>query len=229
MTSFDHVLAGLLTILSLALAFARIPEDLDPRLRRSFYLQGALTGLILGVSVLLAWHVAGRRLDTIGLFGWWGDAAGAVLIAAALWTCLLLVAVRLIANGLWRQPLRIAYRRLAFIMPQSRSDLRASWFTSVIAGAGEEIAYRGFLLWYFASLAGLPAAVAASTLIFGSAHGYQRLRGILYAASAGLLLALAALASGSLVLVIWMHAGWNMASFAVGRILLREDGADGGT
>jgi membrane protease YdiL (CAAX protease family) len=42
-------------------------------------------------------------------------------------------------------------------MPSSRGELSPAYAAGILAGAGEEIAFRGFLLWYLAALAGVPA------------------------------------------------------------------------
>ena len=220
MIPLDHSLAAALLILSLAMAAARLPEDLGSFARSHFYLQGTATGAMLGGVVLLCWWFADRDPIRIGLFTWWGGGAALVVPLALIWTVLLAFAYRLLQRGTWPQRLLPIYRRLALIMPETRRELWGSWGTSAVAGAGEEIAYRGFLLWYLASSIGIPAALIASSLIFGAAHGYQRALGMIYASFAGLLLAAAGLASGSLLLLIWMHATYNIASFALGRRVL---------
>ena len=226
MTVLDHTLAAALIVLSLAMSAARLPEHLGSAGRSHFYLQGTFTAAVLAGTVLLCWQLADRGFDRIGLFSWWGRGAGMVVPLALLWAAMMALAYRLLQRGSWPRRLLPVYRRFAFIMPETPRELWASWSTSVAAGAGEEIAYRGFLLWYLASFAGIPAALFASSVIFGAAHGYQRASGMAYAAIAGLSLAGAALASGSLLLIMWMHATYNIASFTLGRrILERRDEA----
>jgi membrane protease YdiL (CAAX protease family) len=119
-----------------------------------------------------------------------------------------------------RAPVAAVYRNYAWIMPRSRAELRASWAASVVAGCGEEVAFRGFLLWYCAAAVGAPAGLLATSLLFGAAHSYQRGIGMAFATLAGLVLGGFYLASGSLILAMWMHATWNVASFAAGRMVL---------
>jgi hypothetical protein len=117
------------------------------------------------------------------------------------------------------------YRDYETLFPRSRSELAGSWIASVAAGGGEEIVYRGFLLWYGAMLAGPLAGLVGSSILFGFAHGYQRRFGIFFATLAGALLGSVYLLSGSLALVMWMHATYNIATFTLGRHLLAQDQA----
>ena len=213
----DHILAGALAVACVAQLFASL--DASSVDRATLYKAGAASGLLFGGAPLLAWRLDGRPLGDFGLFGWCGEALPALVVGAA-WAAGLLLCLRLIRGGAWRAALTDFYRRFDWIMPRDAKELRASWGVSLIAGFGEEIAFRGFLLWYAAGMLGLPAAILVSSLLFGAAHSYQKKIGMVFATIAGLVLALAYAWSGSLLLVMFMHASWNMASFAVGRMLL---------
>ncbi|MFN3388660.1 MAG: CPBP family intramembrane glutamic endopeptidase [Allosphingosinicella sp.] len=220
MTPADHVLALLLAAVSLSLAFLRPPQDAGIA-RRDFYLSGALTGLLFAGAVLAFWFGAGRPLLGFGLAGW--RVTPTALVGGAAWVAALVLALWLARRGVLRGPLERLYRRYAWLMPRNGGELAGSWATSAAAGAGEEIAYRGFLLWYGASLLGPAGGLAASSLLFGAAHGYQRRFGMVFATGAGLALGLVYLATESLPLVMWMHATYNMASFTAGWMLLPRD------
>ena len=224
MTESDHVLAILLALLSLGLAFQKPPQAWD--VRRAFYIAGAATGTAIGFLVLFFWSLAGRAIADLGLHDWWGEHPVTIALAAG-WALLLLVVLAAIGKGAFRARLRALYRRYDDYMPRTRNELAASWMTAIAAGAGEEIAYRGFLLWYGAGLFGVPIAYLGTSLLFGLAHGYQSRFGILFATIMGLLLGGLYLASGSLLLVIWIHATYNMASFTTGLILLRDGSTSG--
>ena len=223
MTIIDHILAGALAVACVAQLFASI--DASKLDRATLYKSGAASGLLFGGAPLLAWWLAGRPVSGFGLHGWTGALPAALAVGAA-WAAGLLLLVRLIRRGAWRETLTFYYRRFAWIMPRDRRELGASWAVSLIAGSGEEIAFRGFLLWYLAGQAGLPAAILVSSLLFGAAHSYQKRTGMVFATMAGLVLGLAYAASGSLPLVMWIHATWNMASFAVGRMLLSPEAGE---
>jgi membrane protease YdiL (CAAX protease family) len=216
-TLFDHILATALASACVAQLFASI--DASKLDRATLYKAGAASGLLFGGVPLLAWRLEGRTVSDFGLYGWGGGGLPA-LAAGAVWTAGLLLSFRLVEGGKWRETLTGYYRRFDWIMPRDEREVRASWAVSLVAGCGEEIAFRGFLLWYLAGQIGLLAAILTSSLIFGAAHSYQKKAGMVFATVAGLVLGLAYVASGSLPLVMWIHVTWNMASFAVGRMLL---------
>jgi len=221
LTAVDHILAALLALACLSQLFVHIEPARYSR--ADFYLAGISTAFLFGAVPVLFWWLEDRPLAGFGLHGWAGGAAGSVA-AATLWAAGLIAAVVSIRRGALRSWLLAVYRDYAWIMPRTAGELAASWAASIAAGVGEEIAFRGFLLWYAIALAGAPAGLIASSLLLGCAHSYQRARGMAYASAAGLLLAVVYLASRSLLLVVFMHASWNMASFAAGRIVLGRDG-----
>ena len=224
MTAFDHGLAIVLALVCLSQLFVRI----DPvrHSRMDFYAAAAATGLLFAIPPLLAAYAGHRPLAGFGLDGWWGPPRP-LLAAGGAWAALMAAAVALVARGAGRVALLRfygAFPAYAPLMPRNRRELAASWAASVVAASGEEIAFRGFLLWYAAEIAGVPAGLIVSSLLFGLAHCYQRAFGMVWATGAGLVLGLAYLAGGSLLLAMWMHASWNMASFAIGRIVLASTG-----
>ena len=224
MTAIDHGLAALLALLCLSQLLLRI----DPARfgRMTLYRGGAATGLLLALLPLLAWQGLGRPLDSLGLAGW-GRPSAPLLGAGLAWSASLALAVALATKGVGRARVAALYGRYAPLMPRSRAELLASWATSICAGVGEEIAFRGFLLGYSAALLGLGGGLLITSLLFGAAHAYQRAAGMAWATGAGLVLGCAVVASGSLVLAIWMHASWNMASFTIGRIVLAPQAGSG--
>ena len=216
--AIDHVAAGALVVVSVAQAFAD-PEKVKNLPRLAFFKAGAATGLAMGGLALWFWHVADRHIGNFGLFGWMGAEPLATAIAAILWPLLLLATARLLANR-YREPTTDFYATYAHLMPRSRNEIPFAYAAGILGGTGEEIAYRGFLIWYVSAFIGLPLAILATSLIFGIAHGYQSKFGMLFAAIAGLVLAGAYVASGSLLLAVWMHATYNVASFTLGYRLL---------
>ena len=217
----DHVAAGALVLISVLQAFAD-PAKVKQLPRLAFFKAGAATGLIMGGLVLWFWQLAGRPVANFGLLGWIGPSPAAIVLAALLWAVVLVAVSRL----LWRRHRDRAtrfYRTYAHLMPRSRDEIPIAYAAGMLGGTGEEIAYRGLLMWYAQAFVGLPLAVLATSLIFGIAHGYQSRFGVLFATIAGLILASAYLLSGSLLLVIWMHASYNVASFTLGYRLLSAD------
>lgn len=223
MQEIDHIVAGAILLVSVVQAFAD-PEKLKQAPRMAFFKAGAATGLGMGLLVLLMWHLAGRPIEEFGLLSWFGREPLAAALAAVLWPLLLASAAWLLLNR-YRSAVADFYSGYGHLMPHSRHELPLAYGTAGVAGFGEEVAYRGFMIWYLSALAGPATALVASSLIFGLAHGYQGRIGIAFATIAGLVLASVYLLSGSLLLVLWMHASYNIASFTVGYRLLQGQAA----
>ena len=216
----DHLLAASIALLSLALASGKLAAG-SVADRVKFYKAAIASSLALPAAVIALWIAVGRPLESFGLFGWVGDSRITLGLGIG-WIVLVAVYVLLVSRGFLHEQLRPVYTRLAMLMPTNRRELAASWATSAVAGSGEEIVYRGFLLWYGASVVGVPAALVIVSLLFGAAHGYQSRWGMTFATLAGLVLGGIYVASGSLALAMWAHATYNMASFFIGGLLLRE-------
>lgn len=221
-SDLDHLLAGGLILLSIILAFGRPPSASDAATRLRFYRQAWLTGAGMAALALFVWQDAGRPIEKFALQNWTGEQPSLTLAVGAIWTLVASVAVRSSASGAARAKLSAIYSHFRALMPQTRKELYGSWGAAISAGFGEEIAYRGFLLWYVSELAGLAVGVVVTSLAFGIAHGYQRRLGVAFAIFAGLLLAYVYLSTGSLLLVMWVHATYNVASFTIGQLVLRR-------
>jgi membrane protease YdiL (CAAX protease family) len=218
MTEVDHFFAAAIALMTLSLLFRKAPPA-TPDSRHAFYLSSAATGAVLGAVVLLLWHFQERPLEEFGLYDWVGNPVHAAVGAAA-WLLLLILAFALAKRGLFRQQLERIYGKYEQLMPRTESETLAAVGVSATAGFGEELVFRGFLLWYGAMLVGLPASLIATSLLFGIAHGYQSRFGVIFATLARVTLAGAYLASGSLALAMWMHATYDMWSFTTGRLVL---------
>jgi len=90
----------------------------------------------------------------------------------------------------------------------STSRERLVWlFVAISAGICEEIVFRGWLLSTLHSPVGLEgvAIVGAAAAIFGLAHAYQGITGVILTALAGALFCVIYLATGSLLVPIALH------------------------
>ena len=96
--------------------------------------------------------------------------------------------------------------------PHTPKERRVWTFVASTAGCCEEVMFRGFLLAIFASWVGLIAAVAINVAAFGIFHAYYGWKGILKTGAFGLVMALLALWSASLIPVIILHAGIDLNS-----------------
>lgn len=102
-----------------------------------------------------------------------------------------------------------AFLRLSFILPLTVTE-RTWWiFVSLTAGITEEILYRGFLIQYFFAAPlhiGLAVAVIVSSVIFGAAHLYQGVAGVIFAAILGFIFSVIFLMTGTLLVPMVLHA-----------------------
>lgn len=112
---------------------------------------------------------------------------------------------------------------LKVYLPHSDRDLK--YFTGVSATAGlvEEVVYRGFVIWYFSQFIPIWPAVIASSLLFGLAHSYQGLKGMLNCGTVGLGFGALYVLTGSIWLPIIAHFLFDALQGLSLRELLRSD------
>lgn len=95
------------------------------------------------------------------------------------------------------------------MLPRTGRERRLFAALSVTAGVCEEILFRGFLLFYLQEVfpgVGVVGAVVLSSAVFGLAHLYQGVAGVLGTGLFGAGMAVLYFFSGSLVLPILLHA-----------------------
>jgi hypothetical protein len=120
--------------------------------------------------------------------------------------------LRAIVDTARRKKVAEAVRTMRFMLPVSARERRYWIMLSLSAGIGEELLYRGFLMHYLSgTLAGGVAlgvlgAWLVSSMLFGLAHVYQGVAGVIRATIAGLLLGLVTILTGQLILPILLHA-----------------------
>lgn len=195
----------LLAVAQVPLAKASLTEatTLD---RSSVYLESATTILLLG-GVALAAGLREPGAAALGL----GLLPLRVLLA---WSCgLLLGAFVLIAffhalgraGGMPDSPLLIA------LLPETARERCLFVFLSIVAGLGEEVAFRGYVLSQFASLGLSPwGAAIASAVPFGALHAYQGWWGVFRTGFLGFAFASSVVLSGSLWPAVIAHAGLDV-------------------
>ncbi|HET6913857.1 MAG TPA: CPBP family intramembrane glutamic endopeptidase [Rhodanobacteraceae bacterium] len=59
------------------------------------------------------------------------------------------------------------------LLPRTAGELRRFLILSLLVGAGWEVLYRGFLLWFLAPHVGTVVSVCVAALAYGLAHGYR--------------------------------------------------------
>lgn len=219
----DHVLAGYWAVGAGVLGWWRVRREKArfaagdrssrPRLYRRIVVMQALS--IAAIAVLL---VSGDvTLSRVGLRAprSWPLTIGLSIGFAIglLWTA---VRMRRKVASI-REKLR---DRAGSLLPESASDVR--WFAAISVGGGfaEELVYRGFMFDYLgvhAPQLGTVGLVLVTSMIFGAGHLYQGWRGVVATGVAGLILAVAYVATGNLVLPIVLHAIGNLRGVVIFR------------
>lgn len=107
------------------------------------------------------------------------------------------------------------------LLPRTARERRVFALLSVAAGAGEELAYRGYAIPALTPLLGVAGAAILSTVVFGVIHAYQGILGIVRTGLMGGVLAGGFLATGSLWPPIIAHTLIDLvAGIALGDKLL---------
>lgn len=175
------------------------------------------------------WTIALQWTLTLGFLAWWllsgGELAPLRLVPKAeglQWLVIgagvaALVLILLQMATVLRSPEKLEQVRrqsgdLCGIAPQSSTEQRVFVLLSFTAGICEETLYRGLLLAILAAAVGTWPAVILSSAIFGLGHAYQGWKGICKTATAGLVLALLAVGSGSLFIPMLLHAIGDLTS-----------------
>lgn len=178
--------------------------------------------LLLGAGVHSAGLLTGRLPRRESMWGTTSVTLWVVYLAVILVAQTIVLAVRGRLPGL---------RRLAPMLPRTRSE-RLVWVgCSIGAGVSEEIWYRGMLP--IAILTAFPhlrygVVLLLQAVLFGVAHVYQRVLGVIGTSVLGYLFGLLVLATGSLWLVVVIHVVIDVRFAALpGRVWqrLEEDAA----
>ncbi len=216
---FDaFVLAALVQLIpSLAVAQLRqLPPGEFPRI--SVYLSSAGMIVIVG-GVALA---AGLARGGVGALGF----------GPVPWRSVVVWVVALSAISLALAPLGVRMRRrlgieetpfLKQILPRSRMEKAVFALLALIAGFGEEIAYRGYAIGTLTLITGsMPVAVVVSSAAFGVLHTYQGWIGIVRTGLLGTVLAGVFLISDSIWPAIAVHASLDLwAGLVIGDRFLK--------
>lgn len=190
--------------------------------RRSLYLAAGLSLLLLAAVTLAV--AAWTGLPSRDL-GWRVGPPGPALAWAAGTTAAGLALVWILTAVLRRLGLPES-RAVLFLLPRNRAEMHGFLALALAAAVCEEYVFRGFALHVLEAWTGSTGlAVAATSVGFGLAHGYQRLAGVLRAGALGALLAVPVVATGSLFPAVAAHF-WINAVIALGgwRRLMPEAG-----
>jgi len=195
-------------------AHKRRIEAGDPEARVRLYRKTLIQEWIVTLAIF-ALTVAFARpvLTTLGLVtphGWrLVLGIGVPVVYAVLF---MLQAPAIVNNRIIRARLRTRIEPLAPLIPTR--PLEWNWFRPLAVSAGicEEIMFRGYLVWLLQAWLGLYGAAGVSVVVFGLAHGYQGGKFGTRAFLAGLAMQVLALATGSIVPGIVLHALIDLGS-----------------
>ncbi len=191
----------------------------DQSILAGFYYQTILTLWLIAGAVIALWLWSGRPVMDIGLvyspttaqLTAWG-----VVVAISLglfWQAYKAGSSSDAAQSIMRQ--LEDETGVDAVMPKTPQQYRLFQMVSLTAGVTEEIIYRGYLIWFFTAYMSVPAAAAASLLVFVAGHLYQRsLKALLQVAGLGLVLTLVYVLSGSIFPAILLHAVIDLSSNA---------------
>jgi membrane protease YdiL (CAAX protease family) len=189
--------------------YRRLLERLrhDPSARMAHYRRGITFEWVGAALVGLLAVLAHSRLSSL----WPRGAEPAVAnqvpgIAVAL---VLVTAVYRFGGAGTRRALAVQLRPVAALLPRTAAERRTFALLALTAGVCEEVLYRGFglaALRWVAPGAGHAGLIAVTAAAFGLAHLYQGAAGLALTALAGAYFAWIAIATGSLVPVMVLHA-----------------------
>ncbi|MGH9756188.1 MAG: CPBP family intramembrane glutamic endopeptidase [Candidatus Acidiferrales bacterium] len=134
--------------------------------------------ILLGYVWFFGLRRSGVKMADIigGKWNRWQDVLRDIGIALAFWV---VVAAVLVVMRLMLGANPVAVRALKILMPQSLPEVLSWIVLSGVAGVCEEIIFRGYLQRQFLAWTGKDAAaIVLQAIVFGSAHAYQGILGV---------------------------------------------------
>jgi membrane protease YdiL (CAAX protease family) len=196
-------------------ATQRLKASKESGVKVAYYRAMVIVGWIATVIALVT--VGRRAIFTFDAGAsspsWLPQRGGArTFVAGVLIGLLLMIALSALQarrSAAIQEKMEKAFLRLSFILPLTGEE-RTWWiFVSLTAGSCEEILYRGFLIHYFTAApfhAPLAVALIVSSVIFGAAHLYQGVAGVISTAILGLIFGVIFITTGTLVIPMVLHA-----------------------
>ena len=228
LTLLDHIFV--LVILSLVLPIAgwKSFERFQARKKKSGgkhlvreYQRTILWFLFLAGVTLAVWIGNSRPVES--LFAFWNLSQYRELAVIGCIVIGTLVVIRpfvAIFSPEMSSQMADTLRDLGDFLPRTRYQLLWGVGVSIAAGIGEELVYRGYLLPYFESIMPMSAAMFVSSVIFGLAHLYQGVSGVITSALIGFLFSLLYLTTGTLLWPILLHALMDISAITAAYIVL---------
>jgi uncharacterized protein len=189
----------------------RLKTSSDPRVKIQSYQKtvgwlwagSVFTCIVLGLRTVLTIHRDAGEASWLPGSGFIVAFMGAALVA------LFLPIFLMMRSETTRARIAKSLEKLNFILPKTAEERRWFVLVAITAGVCEEILYRGFLIHYFRELPvsiGLIGALILSSCVFGFAHLYQGVVGIVQTTILGAIFGLIFIVTGSLLLPMVLHA-----------------------
>jgi len=193
----------------------KLKAGTDPKRKWHYYRKTIVALWVLAAVACVA--VGFRPLFTINAraegVSWLSANSWARFVVAGVIGALLVLVLLPAVQAIWNEKVRAKYTKATkfarFFLPVTVEERR--WFAplSISAGVCEEVLFRGFLLRYFHAFPfhlELMLALVVSSIVFGVAHLYQGIRGVIETAVMGFLFGMIFLLTGSLLVPIVVHA-----------------------
>jgi membrane protease YdiL (CAAX protease family) len=181
--------------------------------KRREYIETVLWLAGMGAATLFLWALARRDFATLGLpltVSWKSVVALAVAGGGA---ALLFFQVHSVRGNVRAQDaVRRGLEPVREYLPASGRERKLFRAVSVSAGIGEELFYRGFLIWYLGQFMPLVLAVLASSALFALAHVMHGTSATVRAGLMGLVLAGLFVFSGALWASMLLHTAVDLSS-----------------
>jgi membrane protease YdiL (CAAX protease family) len=189
----------------------RLKSSSDPRVKIQSYQKtvgwlwagSVVACIVLGLRTVLTIHRDASEASWLPGSGFIVGFIGAALVA------LFLPIFLMMRSETTRARIAKSLENLNFILPKTAEERRWFVLVAITAGMCEEILYRGFLIHYFRELPvsiGLIGALILSSCVFGFAHLYQGVVGIVQTTILGAIFGLIFIVTGSLLLPMVLHA-----------------------
>jgi membrane protease YdiL (CAAX protease family) len=163
--------------------------------------------IVLGLKTVLTIHRDAGEASWLPGSGFIVGFMGAALVA------LFLPIFLMMRSDTTRARVAKSLEKLNFILPKNAEERRWFVLVAITAGICEEILYRGFLIHYFRELPvsiGLIGALILSSCVFGFAHIYQGVVGIVQTTILGTIFGIVFIVTGSLLLPMVLHASIDL-------------------
>jgi len=189
----------------------RLKSSTDPRVKIRSYKKTIawLWGFSALACIVFGWRAVLTIHRDAGEASWLPGTAFVIGFTGAAVVALFVPIMVMMRSETTRARVAKSLERLNFILPGTAEERRWFVLVAITAGVCEEILYRGFLIQYFRELpvhVGLTEALVVSGCVFGIAHVYQGIIGMVQTAILGTLFGVLFVTTGSLFFPMLLHA-----------------------